>query len=82
MHIFDKEGEQRQLLFKIRTCLPIVVSDICHNLSTYCRELYVVICQGVFVMLTAELLLSTRHMEWLLLVLFRIIFGIIVILKI
>jgi len=39
MHIFDKEGEQRQLLFKIRTCLPIVVSDICHNLSTYCREL-------------------------------------------
>lgn len=45
MHIFDKEGEQRQLLFKIRTCLPIVVSDICHNRSIYCRELYVIICQ-------------------------------------
>lgn len=40
MHIFDKEGEQRQLLFKIRTCLPIVVSDISHNLPTDCRELY------------------------------------------
>lgn len=35
MHIFDKEGEQRQLLFKIRTCLPIVVSGICHNLKEF-----------------------------------------------
>ncbi|XP_063243319.1 zinc finger protein 691-like isoform X1 [Bacillus rossius redtenbacheri] len=26
MDIFDKEGEQRQLLFKIRSCLPIIVS--------------------------------------------------------
>ncbi|PSN34793.1 hypothetical protein C0J52_06213 [Blattella germanica] len=38
MHIFDKEGEQRQLLYKIRTCLPIIVSKddslpkkICHR---------------------------------------------------
>jgi len=33
-------------------------------------------------MLTAELLLSTPHMEWLLLVLFLIIVGVIVNLKI
>lgn len=26
VHIFDKEAEQRQLLFKIRTVLPIIVS--------------------------------------------------------
>ncbi|XP_049773375.1 zinc finger E-box-binding homeobox 1 isoform X1 [Schistocerca cancellata] len=26
MHIFDKEGEQRQLLFKIKSCLPIMIS--------------------------------------------------------
>lgn len=82
MHIFDKEGEQRQLLFKIRTCLPIVVSDICHNRSVYCRELYMSSVKGVFVMLTAELLFSTPHMEWLLLVLFLIIVGVIAILKI
>lgn len=82
MHIFDKEGEQRQLLFKIRTCLPIVVSDICHNRSIYCRELYMSLSvKGVFVMLTAELL-NTPHMEWFLLVLFLIIVGVIVVLKI
>ncbi|KAJ8674701.1 hypothetical protein QAD02_010487 [Eretmocerus hayati] len=26
MHIFDKEGEQRQLLFKIRSCIPAVIT--------------------------------------------------------
>ena len=26
LQIFDKESEQRQLLFKIRSCVPIVVS--------------------------------------------------------
>lgn len=26
LQIFDKEGEQRQLLFKIRSCIPAVVS--------------------------------------------------------
>lgn len=26
LQIFDKEGEQRQLLFKIRSCTPAVVS--------------------------------------------------------
>ncbi|GLH13605.1 Uncharacterized protein GBIM_18139 [Gryllus bimaculatus] len=38
MHIFEKEGEQRQLLFKIRSCLPIFISKddslpkkICHR---------------------------------------------------
>lgn len=27
LQIFDKEGEQRQLLFKIRSCIPAVVSN-------------------------------------------------------
>jgi hypothetical protein len=27
MQIFDKEGEQRQLLFKIRSCIPAEVSN-------------------------------------------------------
>lgn len=26
LHIFDKESEQRQILFKLRTCLPTMVS--------------------------------------------------------
>lgn len=26
LHIFDKEAEQRQILFKLRTCLPTMVS--------------------------------------------------------
>ncbi|XP_066598366.1 uncharacterized protein [Prorops nasuta] len=26
LHIFDKEGEQRQLLFKIRSCIPAVIT--------------------------------------------------------
>ncbi|KAK0082375.1 hypothetical protein PV325_010513 [Microctonus aethiopoides] len=26
MQIFDKEGEQRQLLFKIRSCIPSVIT--------------------------------------------------------
>lgn len=28
LQIFDKEGEQRQLLFKIRSCIPAVVSHL------------------------------------------------------
>ena len=28
MQIFDKEGEQRQLLFKIRSCIPALVSFV------------------------------------------------------
>lgn len=30
LNIFDKEAEQRQILFKIRTILPIVVSSMVH----------------------------------------------------
>lgn len=35
LQIFDKESEQRQLLFKIRSCVPIAVSidDTCTALS-------------------------------------------------
>lgn len=37
LHIFDKESEQRQILFKLRTCLPTMVSKLFvlpHTLTT------------------------------------------------
>lgn len=35
VHIFDKEAEQRQLLFKIRTVLPIIVSTFIVHTQMY-----------------------------------------------
>lgn len=35
VHIFDKEAEQRQLLFKIRTVLPIIVSTFIVHVQMY-----------------------------------------------
>ena len=35
LQIFDKEAEQRQLLFKIRSCVPAVV---CNSQGFYCSS--------------------------------------------
>lgn len=46
MHIFDKEGEQRQLLYKIKSCLPIMVSNITKFKSGECDQSPLV-CLGI-----------------------------------
>lgn len=41
LHIFDKESEQRQILFKLRTCLPTMVSLFTpHYDVTYFQPFY------------------------------------------
>ncbi|KOB74398.1 Uncharacterized protein OBRU01_01912 [Operophtera brumata] len=47
LHIFDKESEQRQILFKLRTCLPTMISKddflpkkICERCITRVEQLY------------------------------------------
>ncbi|PZC75951.1 hypothetical protein B5X24_HaOG205292 [Helicoverpa armigera] len=47
LHIFDKESEQRQILFKLRTCLPTMISKddflpkkICERCVTRLEQLY------------------------------------------
>lgn len=41
LHIFDKEAEQRQILFKLRTCLPTMVRLLRDLLLQHTKFIYI-----------------------------------------